>query len=268
MNKLSFTVFLAIVFSFFLSLSESCSISGICFRFSPVTLVFLVIVFSINFFCNVSRFFSTRMQIVILLFFYTVFYFFSTYSAGEISVGNFLVQLLVVVFAFYLASEIDEGLRGYRKAEGKLAVSDLTVPEGQYEDVAKMTSMQIHRSQREGIPMTMLVVTPEAESFEQRKKKLSSRIANLFIAKYETRNASVAIISNLRETDLLVETETGYVILLPGTNKADGQILINRLERNFRESMQYSLLIGSAQFPDDGSDYKTLAATCKERING
>ena len=262
MSKLGFTTFLAIIYSGIMYLLQSCSIPGVCIRIHLLTHIFILIIILAVFVFRISRFFSTRKQTLMVVFFYAVFYYFTAYQTSR-SFVNLLLELILVLVAFYLTHQEYISIREIHRTESRLTFSDIKYDVGLLEDAAKITESYIGRSRREKEPLSFLVVRYEPVTYKQAKATFKARLSDLFVERRLERNALRTILSNIRETDSFIETKDGCIILLPNTTKKQSECFIERLTENFERDMGFKLIIRTAEFPVDGETYKGLLNYCE-----
>lgn len=264
MNKLGFSMFLAILYSFFITVLNRCLIPNVCFRISLITVIFIILTVVFSFLFHAERYFSIRMQLTILIFFYVVFYFFIKKNNNTFIFTAMMIELLLVIGAFALCAVIYESMHAYRRTESRLAFSDVEMDITQLVDAEKITETNLNRAKREKAPMTFLLINFDPESFQKKKEKPSNKFRELILNRWLEKTALQTISSNIRETDIMVETKTGCIILLPKTDKNRLGPFIKRMTENFQADMDFELIIKTAQYPDDGESYQALLSYCEQ----
>ena len=155
---------------------------------------------------------------------------------------NAAVRFVFYLVTTYLLSELRTSL----DREKKLARTDSTTGIANRRLFYELTNIEIQRSIRYGHPITVSFI--EIEDFKN-VNNLGKKMGNKLL-----KEVAQTIYGNIRATDLTAKLSGDeFAVLLPGTGYEPSQIVIERLQKNLSETVEYhqwavSFSIGSITF--------------------
>lgn len=266
MDKLGFSVLLMIIYAFGLGSLDSLSFLENSIHISNTTYIFIMLIYIIIFVFNPPKYLTMFAQTFLCVIAYTAVYFLIQPASDNLKVISFPVELLFVLIGMILASDLKSSFEEIVSASRKLAFSNIPTNVFDHNESDRIINYEINRSRRYDYPMTMLLIEPDYKSLEMLKKKWRYRFLGKFFRQYLTNSILRIFYATIRETDVFVEMQDYYIIVLPNTVKENAHFLISRLRQNFSDEMKLAIRIGVSQFPEDGLMYDDLIRAAKEKL--
>jgi GGDEF domain-containing protein len=255
-----------IIYAFGLGNLDSLSFLDISIHISNITYIFIMLIYIIIFVFNPPKYLTMFAQTFLCVIGYSALFFLTKSASGSLNIINFPIELLFVLIGMILASDLKSSFEEIVSASRKLAFSNVPTNVFDHNESDRIINYEINRSRRYDYPMTMLLIEPDFNSLEMLKKKWQYRILGKFFRQYLTHGILRIFYATIRETDVFVEMQDYYVIVLPNTLKENAHYLIDRLRQNFSDEMKLVIRIGVSQFPEDGLMYDDLLRVAKERL--
>jgi GGDEF domain-containing protein len=265
-DKIGFSVLLMIIYAFGLGNIDMLNISGINIYISNITYIYILFVYIIVFVFDPPKYLTMFAQTFLCVIFYTMVYYMAHTALGDLNITNFLIELLFVLIGMILASDMKSSFEEIISTSRKLAFSNIPTNVFDHNESDRIINYEINRSRRYEYPLTLLLIEPDYQSFETIKKRWKYRIMGKFFKQYLANDVLKIFYATIRETDVFVEMNDYYVIVLPNTYQQNAHFLIDRLRQSFTEKMKLSIRIGISQFPDDGLLYDDLIRVAKKNL--
>jgi diguanylate cyclase (GGDEF)-like protein len=153
----------------------------------------------------------------------------STHSHPGIPYWNAAVRFGFYLVTTYLLSE----LRSSRDREKKLARTDSITGIANQRLFDELTNLEIQRSSRYGHPITLAFI--DIDNFKGVNDKLGHKIGDKIL-----QEVAQTIYGNIRATDIIARLGGDeFALLLPGTGYEPSQIVVERVQKQLVETVEY-----------------------------
>ena len=153
----------------------------------------------------------------------------STHEHPGIPYWNAAVRFGFYLVTTYLLSE----LRTSREREKKLARTDSVTGIANRKLFDELSNLEIQRSFRYGHPITLVFI--DIDNFKLVNNKLGKKIGDKLL-----QEVAQTIYGNIRSTDIIARLGGDeFALLLPGTGYEPSQIVVERVQKQLVETVEY-----------------------------
>lgn len=227
---------------------------------------FLAISFIIVFISDTMNDLSAGFRIIIAMALFIASY--AYFLQGELLAEplQFVILILVSMIGVILFTIFHDITAKVDSAANRLVRSLAPANCCSYEEAEPYISYEINRSRRYGNPLTFLYITLIMPKETQDAIAMEDRaVRDLFRDQYD--NQVLRIFYNtIRTTDVLIDADGSYVIMMVNSPRENAEILINRLVDNFEKESAYRVSVGIAEFPKNGIIYQDLIDSAKQHM--
>jgi GGDEF domain-containing protein len=196
----------------------------------------------------------TSFFIIFIVLVLVVFFALKMIFGYEILGSNFAItvtEVASILITLFLTRQISFTVWDFEDTVANLTFRQIGLPPRLYETTdTEDLYREVKRSRRFKHPLSLLVVRPDFDLSEIQINRLLLDIQKTFASRYIQARLARLLSEDLRDTDLIVVQDDEFVILLPETEAAGGNLVKERLERTAREKLGIRLRVGQAAFPE------------------
>lgn len=152
------------------------------------------------------------------------------------------------------------------------AVSSLTINEllkGSYpfESGQSQIYREIRRARQRQHSTSLLSVSVSKQSLKANLNRFIHDFEQEIVKRYVYARVGNLLLEGLKNTDIVVQRNDHFVILLPETGKPDSISVINRLKFKASKDLGITLKIGAASFPEEATTFELLLETAEGNMD-
>jgi hypothetical protein len=157
------------------------------------------------------------------------------------------ITISIVLFRHYLAFVAE-----FESIISKLTFRQLGLPPRLYESLeAEDVYREVRRSRVHEHPLSMLVVEPELSSAVLPGSKLMQELHQVLAKRFAYAQIVNIFSHNLRDIDLMIQHGDGFALVLPETEAAQSEQIVQHVQQVVQEQLGIQLRVGKAAFPEN-----------------
>ncbi|EMI16422.1 diguanylate cyclase [Rhodopirellula maiorica SM1] len=188
------------------------------------------------------------------------------YEVSGNAVSLAVVEGLATWTTIWLSSELAEGIDEYQNAAATAIFSHVTGSCRPFEEVQTDIIREVRRARQFERPIAVLALKPIAEDEQKTLDRFSDEFKSELLQQYVSARAADCVSSQLRQHDILTQTNDQFLALLPEMNRADGEKLADKMRRELRDQLGIDLAVGISMFPEEEVTAIGLVERAQEEV--
>ena len=178
-----------------------------------------------------------------------------------------LTEIGLFLIAVYLTQNLALNLEDVEQAVKNIAFASNTKVRRSQETQERINA-EIYRSRRFQRSLSIIVIEKNLRNVRLDVNKVVQDAQRTFMEQYVSARIAKGVADQLRQTDILFEHDKGgkLIVVSPDTDEAGAKYLVERLG-SLTQSKEFSLLFGTATFPDDGLTFEQLLIRADVKVH-
>ena len=179
-------------------------------------------------------------------------------QTGEYHVIQTLVEITAAVITYVLTQKVGSAVVEFENAVAKLTIGHAATAVSSIENDQGAIYREVRRARNHRRPLTLLTIDVSENSIKAVQDRMISEAQMAFMKKYTLSLVSNAMISELEDSNIVVQENDNFMILVPELKPEDAPILAKRLHQQVLDRVGVDVVIGTASLPMDGYTFDGL----------
>ena len=171
-----------------------------------------------------------------------------------------MTELFLIIVAIVATYELLKFLREMETVIEKVTFPSANQRIPKISEAAEDIKTEFIRSRRYNRPLSLIIIQPTSDSFRMRLQRTVQEIQRTMLNRYLSTSLAILINNEARRTDLVLEHDQDgrFIVICPETTRDGIGALITRIKETATQSLDLSLKIGAANFPDDALTFEEM----------
>lgn len=157
------------------------------------------------------------------------------------------ITISIMLFRHYMGFVTE-----FENIISKLTFRQLGLPPRLYESLeAEDVYREVRRSRVHEHPLSMLIVEPELSNALLPGSKLMQELHQVLARRFAYAQIVNIFSNNLRDIDLMIQHGDGFALVLPETESAQSEQIVQHVQQVVQEQLGIQLRVGKAAFPEN-----------------
>lgn len=172
--------------------------------------------------------------------------------AQSISIPLIFMEICCLGLTIFLSYWVNMALSEFESSVDHITIGEHDKLPEPYAMGKGLIYQEVRRARNHQHPLTLMTVAVEEKSIKGAVNRMAQEAQQTMMRQYTLSNVSKTLCMKLEDSDIIVQQNDHFLIVLPETKPEFVPGLINRLRQQVSEQVGVDLKIGTAFLPEDG----------------
>jgi GGDEF domain-containing protein len=169
-----------------------------------------------------------------------------------------LIETCAIIFTTLLLLWVRRAVHEFERAVAEITVSHHAKATESAVEGQSVLYREVRRARNHQRPLTLMAIGIEESSIKGVLDRMVKEAQQSVIRQFTLSSVSKALCDKLEDCDIVVQTNSHFLVVLPETKPEDLPGLMERLRKQVADQVGVDLKFGTASIPEDGFTFEGL----------